>query len=142
MDEAAVQEAHAEAKEAKTTLVAYLIANELAEPRDVAIAASHEFGVPLLDLDFADIDLDAVRLVSEKILTKHRVLPLLKRGKRLFVAVSDPTNLQAVDKKKGPSDPVGGAFFLVFRHGEILGSCLKKNTARIPDGTSYRIHAA
>ncbi len=100
MDEAAVQEAHAEAKEAKTTLVAYLIANELAEPRDVAIAASHEFGVPLLDLDFADIDLDAVRLVSEKILTKHRVLPLLKRGKRLFVAVSDPTNLQAVDDIK------------------------------------------
>ncbi len=100
MDEAAVQEAHAEAKEAKTTLVAYLIANELAEPRDVAIAASYEFGVPLLDLDFADIDLDAVRLVSEKILTKHRVLPLLKRGKRLFVAVSDPTNLQAVDDIK------------------------------------------
>ncbi len=100
MDEAAVQEAHAAAKEAKTTLVAYLIANELADPRDVAIAASHEFGVPLLDLDAVQIDLEAVRLVSDKILTKHRVLPLMKRGKRLFMAVSDPTNLQAIDDIK------------------------------------------
>ncbi len=97
MDEAAVQEAHAAAKEASTTLVAYLIANELANPRDVAIAASHEFGVPLLDLEAVEIDLEAVRMVADKILTKHRVLPLMKRGKRLHIAVSDPTNLQAID---------------------------------------------
>ena len=42
----------------------------------------------------------SVRLVSEKILRKHRVLPLVKRGKRLFVAISDPTNLHALDEVK------------------------------------------
>src|SRR4029453_3996617 len=64
------------------------------------IAASHEFGVPLPDLDAANIDLETVKLVSDKLLNKHRVLPLLRRGKRLFVAVSDPTNLHSIDEIK------------------------------------------
>ncbi|TVQ47058.1 MAG: type IV-A pilus assembly ATPase PilB, partial [Gammaproteobacteria bacterium] len=46
------------------------------------------------------VDLDTVKLVDDKLLNKHRVLPLLRRGKRMFVAVSDPTNLQAVDEIK------------------------------------------
>ena len=71
-----------------------------ATPRQIAIAAAHEFGVPLLDLDAVDLDLDVVKLVDEKLLTKHRILPLLQRGKRLFVAVCDPTNLQALDDIK------------------------------------------
>jgi type IV pilus assembly protein PilB len=66
----------------------------------VAVAASHEFGVPLLDLDSVDIDIEVVRLVSDKLLHKHRVLPLLMRGKRIFIAVSDPTNLSALDEIK------------------------------------------
>jgi len=45
-------------------------------------------------------DLDAVKLVSDKLLQKHRVMPLMRRGKRLFVAVSDPTNMHALDEIK------------------------------------------
>ena len=81
-------------------LVPYLVANRLGDPRQIAIAAAHEFGVPLLDLDAVDLDLDVVKLVDEKLLTKHRILPLLQRGKRLYVAVCDPTNLQALDDIK------------------------------------------
>jgi type IV pilus assembly protein PilB len=81
-------------------LVPHLVANRLGDPRQIAIAASHEFGVPLLDLDAVDLDLEVVRLVEEKLLTKHRILPLLQRGKRLYIAVSDPTNLQALDEVK------------------------------------------
>ncbi|MBS0612454.1 MAG: type IV-A pilus assembly ATPase PilB, partial [Proteobacteria bacterium] len=51
-----------------------------------------------LDLDAIAVDMDAVRVVSDKLLQKHRVLPLTKRGKRLFLAVSDPTNLHALDE--------------------------------------------
>src|SRR6185503_20217059 len=58
------------------------------------------FGVPLLDLDAVDLDLDIVKLVDEKLLLKHRILPILQRGKRLFIAVCDPTNLQALDEIK------------------------------------------
>jgi len=47
-----------------------------------------------------DLDLDVVKLVDEKLLTKHRILPLLQRGKRLYIAVCDPTNLQALDDIK------------------------------------------
>jgi type IV pilus assembly protein PilB len=81
-------------------LVPHLVANRLGDARQIAIAAAHEFGVPLLDLDAVDLDLDVVKLVEEKLLTKHRILPLLQRGKRLYVAVCDPTNLQALDDVK------------------------------------------
>ena len=93
-------EAIAAAKERRVSIVPYLVEHNLADPREIAIAASQEFGAPLLDLDAIQPDLDTVRIVSEKILRKHRVMPLVKRGKRLFVAVSDPTNLHALDEVK------------------------------------------
>jgi type IV pilus assembly protein PilB len=83
-----------------SSLVPHLVANRLGDPRQIAIAAAHEFGVPLLDLDAVDLDLDVVKLVDEKLLLKHRILPILQRGKRLFIAVCDPTNLQALDDIK------------------------------------------
>jgi type IV pilus assembly protein PilB len=100
LDEKSMQAAMAAAKEANANLVSHLVANNLANAREIAIAASQEFGVPLLDLDAIQPDLDTIKLVSDKLLAKHRVLPLVKRGKRLFVAVSDPTNLHALDEIK------------------------------------------
>jgi len=100
IDEAAMLDAIASSRERKTHLVSWLVSHDLAAARDIAIAASQEFGVPLLDLDAVAYDLDTVRLVSDKLLAKHRVLPLIKRGKRLHVALSDPTNLHAVDEIK------------------------------------------
>ncbi|MFS8608892.1 MAG: type IV-A pilus assembly ATPase PilB [Gammaproteobacteria bacterium] len=87
-------------KQDGASLVSYLVANQLGDPRQIAIAAAHEFGVPLLDLDAIEVDLDVVRLVDDKLLAKHRVLPILQRGKRLYIAVGDPTNLQAIDEIK------------------------------------------
>src|SRR5580698_3480449 len=98
LDENAMQDALVKAKEKRTNLVTHLVSMNLATARDIAISASNEFGVPLLDLDAVAIDQDAVRVVSEKLMLKHRVLPLMKRGKRLFLAVADPTNLHALDE--------------------------------------------
>jgi type IV pilus assembly protein PilB len=84
----------------KVPLVAYLVNEGLANARAIAVAAAHEFGVPLLDLDAMDIDLDVVRSVNQDLITRHRVLPLVKRGQRLFLAIADPTNLQAIDEIK------------------------------------------
>jgi type IV pilus assembly protein PilB len=88
------------AQKSGTGLVPVLVAQQMGEARRIAVAAAHEFGVPLMDLDSVELDLDIVRLVSEKLLSKHRVLPLLQRGKRLYIAVGDPTNLHALDEIK------------------------------------------
>ncbi|MDJ0813099.1 MAG: type IV-A pilus assembly ATPase PilB [Woeseiaceae bacterium] len=93
-------EATETAKKEKLPLVAYLVNEELADPRAIAVAASHEFGVPLLDLDAIDVDIDVVRAVDQKLINKHRVLPLVQRGQRLFLGISDPTNLAAIDDIK------------------------------------------
>jgi type IV pilus assembly protein PilB len=100
LDEKSMLDAVTAAKEQGVNLVPYLVTKGLADAREIAIAASQEFGVPLLDLDALQVDADTIRLVSDKLLQKHRVLPLIKRGKRLFVAVSDPTNLHALDEIK------------------------------------------
>ena len=73
------------ARNEKLPLVAYLVNEELADARAIAVAASHEFGVPLLDLDAVDDDIDVVRAVDQKLISKHRVLPLVRRGQRLVL---------------------------------------------------------
>ena len=98
LNEAAMQDAIKKSQEKRISLVTHLVAANLATARDIAISAANEYGVPLLDLDAISVDMDAVRSVSEKLMQKHRVLPLLKRGKRLFLAVADPTNLHALDE--------------------------------------------
>jgi len=98
--DSAMVEAITASRERRVNVVTYLVEYNLADAREIAIAASHEFGAPLLDLDAIQPDLEIVRLVSEKTLRRHRVLPLVKRGKRLFVAISDPTNLHALDEVK------------------------------------------
>ena len=89
-----------EAQKKKTTLISYLIANELVDSSTVANIASIEFGAPFLDLDALDLHELPINLVSEKLIHQHHALPLFKRGNRLFIAISDPTNFQALDEIK------------------------------------------
>ncbi|MEE8427803.1 MAG: type IV-A pilus assembly ATPase PilB [Woeseiaceae bacterium] len=100
ISEEQLHKASAAARKQKVPLVAYIVNEDLADSRAIAVAASHEFGVPLLDLDAIDIDIDVIRAVDQKLITKHRVLPLVKRGHRIFLGISDPTNLQAIDDIK------------------------------------------
>jgi type IV pilus assembly protein PilB len=83
-----------------SSIVTQLVKSGAANARDIAIAASSEFGVPLFDLDASNLDPETIRLVNDKLLAKHRVLPIFRRGKRIFLAVADPTNLHAIDEIK------------------------------------------
>ncbi len=94
------QKAVVESSKKKTTFVAYLVQEKLAAAKRVAQIASQEFGVPLLDLDALDLDHAPITLVEEKLVRNHHALPLFKRGNRLFLGVSDPTNLGALDEIK------------------------------------------
>ncbi|MBS0556893.1 MAG: type IV-A pilus assembly ATPase PilB, partial [Proteobacteria bacterium] len=84
----------------KIPLGSYLIEQALANGQQVAMAASQEFGVPLFDVDALDLAQAPIKLVSEKLITQHKALPLFKRGNRLYVGVTDPTNLHALDEIK------------------------------------------
>jgi type IV pilus assembly protein PilB len=94
----------------RITLVAYLVGRQMIDSRKIAVAAASEFGVPLLDLDAMDLDMEAVKSVDQRLLAKHQVLPLVLRGKRLFLGVADPTDLPAIDEIKFQSglrvDPI------------------------------------
>jgi len=100
VDETGMRKALASAHEKRTSFVTQLIAAGAATARDIAVAASAEYGVPLFDLTSLTVDLETVKTVSDKLLAKHRVLPLFKRGKRMFLGVADPTNLHAIDEIK------------------------------------------
>ncbi len=89
-----------EANAAKRPLVSYLVGKGSVSAHDAAIAASQEYGVPLFDLSTIDPDHMPQGLVEEKLIRKHHALPLIKRGNRLFLAVSDPTNHQGLDEIK------------------------------------------
>ncbi|MFO7859476.1 MAG: type IV-A pilus assembly ATPase PilB [Ectothiorhodospiraceae bacterium] len=94
------REACEAARKARQPLVAYLVENKLVTARDLAHAAAAEFGVPLLDLDALETDPETIKLVEDRLIRQHQALPLVKRGKRLFVAVTDATNLEALDEFK------------------------------------------
>ena len=94
------EQAHEKALKDKVPFVAYLVDQKLASSADIAWSASQEFGIPLFDIACMDLDMAPVSLVAEKLVHKHNALPLFKRGGRLYVAVSDPTNLQALDEIK------------------------------------------
>src|SRR5260370_7917401 len=76
LDESAMQDAIAKSKEKRISLVTHLVAANLASARDIAISASNEFGVPLLDLDAISTDMNTCRSTPEKPLHKHRCFPL------------------------------------------------------------------
>jgi type IV pilus assembly protein PilB len=87
-----------EAAGQKVPFVAHLVARRLALPRDIAHIASQEFGTPLVDVEALDIDAEVMKLVDEKLVLKHHALPIYRRGNRLYLAFSDPTNVQALEE--------------------------------------------
>ena len=92
-----IEKSLAEAQQSQMSLVSYLVQNKLAPADKVAWLVAKEFGDPLFDLDTLNLDVLPKDLVDEKLVRKYNVLPIYKRGGRLFVAMSDPTRLDAID---------------------------------------------
>ncbi|WP_339459241.1 type IV-A pilus assembly ATPase PilB [Pseudomonas sp. EA_105y_Pfl2_R69] len=96
LDEKTAQQAQQQAQRNKLSLVTYLVQNKLVKSRALAELASEQFGVAFVDLSSIDKEMQPKDLVSEKLIQQHRVLPLWRRGNKLFIAVSDPGNHQAI----------------------------------------------
>jgi type IV pilus assembly protein PilB len=92
--------AHETALKKRVHFVSHLVENKILRSSDIAWSGSQEFGVPLFDLKSMDMDVAPLKMVSEKLIQQHNALPLFKRGNRLYIAVSDPTNLGAIDEFK------------------------------------------
>jgi len=91
------QQAYQQAQRNRISLVSYLVQNKLVSSRQVAEIASEHFGVAFLDLNCLDKDSQPKDLVSEKLIRQHHALPLWRRGNKLFVGISDPSNQQAIN---------------------------------------------
>lgn len=90
----------AQAKKDKIPFAQHLVLNGILDARTLARVASEEFGSPVFDLDALNKDMIPQKLVDDKLIRKHNTLPIARRGNRLFLAVTDPTDLHALDEIK------------------------------------------
>lgn len=100
IDEPKAQEALQQASQQQLSLVSYLVQNNIADGNQIANAIADEFGSPLFDINALSKEAIPVELVDPKLIRQHHAIPLYKRGNRLFIGVSDPTNLKAQDEIK------------------------------------------
>jgi type IV pilus assembly protein PilB len=77
--------------------IRFLIEDKNLDAENIAKILSRSFGYPLIDLNAFDTAMIPDGIRNEKLIRKHNALPLFLRGKVLFVAMSDPTNLDALE---------------------------------------------
>jgi type IV pilus assembly protein PilB len=100
LPEADARKAVNDCSQNKKTLTAWLLEQNLVDSHRLAQVASAEFGMPMMDVTAVAPSSMPLNLISEALISKHQVLPLLKRGKRLFVGIADPMQLHALDEIK------------------------------------------
>ncbi|AMO58090.1 general secretion pathway protein GspE [Endozoicomonas montiporae] len=98
VDEKAVRSAQTNADKAGKTLNQQLVEDKLLTYAQLALVTAEEFGIPVIDISAFDPENVPSDLVKEKLVRKHKVMPLIKRGTRLFVAVVNPADHQAIDE--------------------------------------------
>ncbi len=89
-----------EAQKAGVSFIQQLVASRKLSAKDVSLFAAQTFGYPLLDLNAVDVENLPLTLIDNKIVANHRVIALGKRGNRIFVAMSDPSNEQVLQEVK------------------------------------------
>src|ERR1041384_1510368 len=82
------------------SFIQQLVASKKVSAKEVSLFAANTFGYPLLDLNAVDVDHLPLTLIDSKIVANHRVIALGKRGNRIFVAMSDPSNEQVLQEVK------------------------------------------
>ena len=78
-------------------LVSYLVENEHISSLALAEFCEAEYGIPLLDHESLDFDNIPEKYINEKLIEKHHVLPVYVQNKTLYIAMSDPTNIAALE---------------------------------------------
>jgi type IV pilus assembly protein PilB len=100
LDREAAVSACAGAEHAGVPLIRHLVKTKVLNGLAIAQAASREFALPLVDITALDPSQFALANVDSKLIRKHNVLPLMKKGNKLFLAVSDPSDVNALNDIK------------------------------------------
>ncbi|MGH8492373.1 MAG: type IV-A pilus assembly ATPase PilB [Moraxellaceae bacterium] len=97
LSEASAAQAWLASQKEQTPFISYLVQNKVVKAASLAAVIANEFGDPLFDLDGLDPDSIPQGVIDEKIVRKYGALPIFKRGNRLFLALSDPSRVDALD---------------------------------------------
>ena len=95
-----LRDAQAEQKKNNTTLSYSLAKMGFISDKEITDFLSNKYHVQSVDLSEYDIDADVVKLVPEEVAERHRIIPISRSGSSLIVAMSDPSNLHAIDDIK------------------------------------------
>ncbi len=98
LEEQAALDAVESATKKGSTILAWMIREDGLDPELLASAASVEYGVPLIDANAFDLSIAPLSLVDERLIHKHRALPLHLRGNSLFLGLADLTDHEIIDE--------------------------------------------
>ena len=87
----------AEARQQRKPLITFLVENRILASAALAEFCEQEYGIPLLDLDAFDLNEIPQKYLNQKLIEKHHALPIYTQGHTLYVAMSDPTNVSALE---------------------------------------------
>ena len=79
------------------SLVSYLVENNFIDSLSLAQFCETEYGIPLLDSDTLELDNIPEKYINQKLIEKHHALPVYVQQKTLYIAMSDPTNVAALE---------------------------------------------
>jgi type IV pilus assembly protein PilB len=79
------------------SLVSYLVENNFIDSLALAQFCETEYGIPLLDADTLDLETIPEKFINQKLIEKHHALPVYVQQKTLYIAMSDPTNVSALE---------------------------------------------
>jgi type IV pilus assembly protein PilB len=102
----------------KLPFIDVLLASNVLGPAALALFCSETFGYPLFELDTYNVESLPQKIIDAKLMQGQRVIALSKRGNRMSVAISDPTNTQALDQIKFQSESAVEP--VIVRHDVLL----------------------
>ncbi|WP_334186954.1 type IV-A pilus assembly ATPase PilB [Noviherbaspirillum sp.] len=128
------QQAETVTKQAASEKIAFidaLLDSRAIDARTLASFCSETFGYPMLDMSAFNISHLPDKIIDPKLMQKQRVIALAKRGNKVAVAISDPTNTQILDQIKFQTEltvePVVVEHTLLLQQLEKLGQSEKQN---------------
>src|SRR5574344_1371067 len=87
-----------EAEKEGKPLVSYIVESKIVTSEKIKEIFEREYGYPYLDLDDFEVKEISEKFINEKVIMKNHALPVYTQGKTLYLAMSDPTNVNALDE--------------------------------------------